>query len=239
MRLEEPLKNIGAKPISPNGTQVYVSQEFGGNPATYAQFGLKGHDGRDYAAPKGTPVYAAHDGFIVNSVATDVGNYGLRIQIGSADKSFITNYGHFSKVEFPEIPFNLNNEQYPVKKGDLIGLVGSTGFSTGPHLHFGLRFYENYQVKNYNNGYYGYVDPVPYMLRKNEMQVLKVNGEATLVIKNLDGKFYEVATTPELYPVVAKILGLNDQSVFDSVNRAEVDANMGGQAKAGISFISK
>jgi len=82
------------------------------------------HKGVDIAAPIGTPVFSAEDG-VVDYVGENNG-YGLMIQINSGKDSYI--YGHLSQI-------NVYSGQY-VKKGQLIGRVGNTGVSTGPHLHF-------------------------------------------------------------------------------------------------------
>lgn len=86
------------------------------------------HRGIDLAAPEGTEVYAITDGTV-----TEIGNdpvYGIYIVITHKDR--ITSlYGHLQKAETV-----LNST---VKSGTLIGRVGTTGQSTGPHLHFELR----------------------------------------------------------------------------------------------------
>jgi len=87
----------------------------------------KMHSGVDIAAPKGTEVYAAKDGKVVH--AGFLGNAGLA---GILDHGGLeTRYYHLSRIEAQQG----NN----VRQGDLIGLVGSTGASTGPHLHFETR----------------------------------------------------------------------------------------------------
>lgn len=86
------------------------------------------HRGVDIAAPEGTPVLAARAG-TVTEVGTDpaLGNYVV-IEGGG----FETRYGHLSAVEAREGDL--------VQAGRRIGRVGSTGLSTGPHLHFEVRF---------------------------------------------------------------------------------------------------
>jgi hypothetical protein len=86
------------------------------------------HQGLDLAAPEGTEVYAARDGEVVE-LGTDpiYGNY-IIIRHGETWASL---YGHLSKFEIA-----LRSR---VRSGTLIGRVGSTGQSTGPHLHFELR----------------------------------------------------------------------------------------------------
>ena len=83
------------------------------------------HRGTDYAAPRGTPVYAAGDGRIVEAGYNSAnGNY-VFIQHG---ESFKTHYLHLNKRRVS------NGDR--VKQGQVIGTVGSTGSATGPHLHY-------------------------------------------------------------------------------------------------------
>jgi len=83
------------------------------------------HRGTDYAAPTGTPVYAAGDGRVVEAGYTRPnGNY-VFIQHG---ESYKTHYLHLHKRRV--------NTGERVKQGDVIGTVGSTGSATGPHLHY-------------------------------------------------------------------------------------------------------
>ncbi|MDR3335700.1 MAG: M23 family metallopeptidase [Treponema sp.] len=89
---------------------------------------LRNHQGLDLAAPMGTEVYAARDGTV-----TDIGEdsiYGKYVIIRHKD-NWTSLYGHLS-----EINTALRRD---VQSGTLIGRVGSTGQSTGPHLHFELR----------------------------------------------------------------------------------------------------
>ena len=87
------------------------------------------HTGIDLAAPMNTPVYAAGDGVVVAATASDAG-YGNHIVIAH-DGHTLTLYGHLAVMGV--------KPGDPVKQGQLIGLVGSTGNSTGPHTHFEVR----------------------------------------------------------------------------------------------------
>lgn len=84
------------------------------------------HSGIDIAGPTGTPIVAAADGVVITSEWHD-GGYGNLVEIEHPDGS-ITLYAHNSqnRVSVGEV----------VKKGQLIAFMGSTGYSTGPHLHF-------------------------------------------------------------------------------------------------------
>ncbi|UCN00668.1 peptidoglycan DD-metalloendopeptidase family protein [Sulfurimonas sp. SWIR-19] len=90
----------------------------------------KAHLGVDYAARRGTPVIAAGRGVIV--WASRMGSYGNLIKIRHAD-GYETRYAHLKSFR------RGIHRGRRVKKGQTIGYVGSTGRSTGPHLHFELR----------------------------------------------------------------------------------------------------
>ena len=89
----------------------------------------KFHAGIDIAAKKGTPVYASSSGEVKISALNNNG-YGNLIVIDHGN-TITTWYGHLDE--------RFVKENQKVKKGDLIGKVGSTGRSTGPHLHFEIR----------------------------------------------------------------------------------------------------
>jgi hypothetical protein len=85
------------------------------------------HEGVDLAVPRGTPVYAASEGVVTG--ARPNGGYGNWIRVDHAD-GVATAYGHLSRFA-PRIKPGVR-----VARGELLGLSGSTGRSTGPHLHF-------------------------------------------------------------------------------------------------------
>lgn len=100
----------------------------------------KYHNGIDLASPTGTAIYAAYDGIVVAAAySSSMGNY-VMIDHGSG---LYTIYMHASKLYV--------SEDDVVVRGETIAAVGSTGRSTGPHLHFGVRL----------NG--AYVDPSNYV----------------------------------------------------------------------------
>ena len=84
------------------------------------------HEGMDVAARTGTPVRAAADGTV--TIARRNGNYGLFVEIKHGSYGYKTRYAHNSRL--------LVKAGQQVKKGDIISQVGSTGKSTGPHLHY-------------------------------------------------------------------------------------------------------
>lgn len=95
---------------------------------TYPFRHLWEHSGVDLAAPTGTPVRAAAPGIVAwTRTGRSYGNYVMIIH----EDGFATLYAHLSG-------FNVTADDF-VGRGDTIGFVGSTGFSTGPHLHFEVR----------------------------------------------------------------------------------------------------
>ncbi len=100
------------------------------------------HYGQDFEVPYGTNVYATGDGKVINS-GWNSGGFGNCIVIDH-DNGLQSTYGHLSKIKVPE---GMN-----VKRGDLIGLSGSTGTSSGPHLHYQIdQFGEHKNAINFFN----------------------------------------------------------------------------------------
>jgi murein DD-endopeptidase MepM/ murein hydrolase activator NlpD len=85
------------------------------------------HYGVDLAAPNGTPVHAIADGAV--EMAAWHGGYGRYVQIRH-DDVYQSGYGHLSRIASGLRPGSV------VRRGDVIGYVGSTGLATGPHLHY-------------------------------------------------------------------------------------------------------
>lgn len=91
------------------------------------------HSGTDLGAPTGTPVLAAYAGEV--SMADWSGGYGLMVVLRHLEGTQESRYAHLSEV--------LVKAGQSVQKGEVIGRVGSTGLSTGPHLHFEWRHLTN------------------------------------------------------------------------------------------------
>lgn len=107
------------------------------------------HAGLDIAANYGTPVYALQEGYV--TFVGSLGGYGKAVKI-------LHQYPDMPEIPTIETLYAHNSEllvsvgQY-VKRGDPIALIGSTGRSTGPHLHFEVHY----------NG--GYVNPIDYLIK--------------------------------------------------------------------------
>jgi len=102
------------------------------------------HNGCDFSAPRGTPIYATGDGKVI-SVSTSFGGFGKLVVIDHG-YGFVTKYAHMSS-------FNVKKGA-KVKRGDCIGFVGTTGTSTAPHLHYEI----HYKGKPINPVHYFYQD---------------------------------------------------------------------------------
>ena len=86
----------------------------------------KMHRGLDFTAPQGTPIYATGDGVIITAGNSGDG-YGNHVEINHG-YGYVTLYGHMVRVKV--------RSGQKVKRGEIIGWVGSTGKSTGPHCHY-------------------------------------------------------------------------------------------------------
>ena len=102
--------------------------------------GMRAHKGIDLPATTGTPIHASADGVV--GKADWFGGYGLFVELEHGG-SMETRYGHMSRIAVAE--------GQRVRKGDVIGYVGSTGRSTGAHLHYEVRIGGEA------------VNPIPYM----------------------------------------------------------------------------
>jgi len=107
----------------------------------------KMHKGMDFTSPRGTPIFASGDGVIVRADNRSSG-YGNHIRIDHG-YGYITLYAHLHK-------YNVKKGQ-KVKRGDVIGFVGSTGRSQAPHLHYEVR--KDGKHINPINFYYGNLTP--------------------------------------------------------------------------------
>ncbi|MCY4512098.1 MAG: peptidoglycan DD-metalloendopeptidase family protein [Bdellovibrionales bacterium] len=104
------------------------------NETLYADHDPQFHNGMDIAAKAGSPVLATADG-CVQFIGYDEGGYGKLIVIDHGS-DVATYYAHLSEVK---IKPNQSKTRHCVKRGEVIGAVGSTGKSTGPHLHYEVR----------------------------------------------------------------------------------------------------
>jgi len=109
----------------------------------------KMHNGMDFTAPRGTPIYATGDGKVIK--ASRASGFGKVVYIDHGF-GYVTKYGHMSK-------FNTRKGR-KVKRGDIIGYVGNSGLSSGPHLHYEV--HKNGKPINPVNFYHGDLTPEEY-----------------------------------------------------------------------------
>ena len=112
----------------------------------------KFHKGMDFSAKSGTPIYATGDGKVKKADAK-VSGFGNHIEINHG-YGYMTLYAHLSKYKV--------RAGQKVKRGDIIGYVGSTGRSEAPHLHYEV--HKNGEVVNPLNFYYGSISAKEYIL---------------------------------------------------------------------------
>ncbi|HET8580987.1 MAG TPA: peptidoglycan DD-metalloendopeptidase family protein [Candidatus Paceibacterota bacterium] len=127
---------------------IRVTQYFGDTDfSRTGAYDGKGHNGVDFAAAIGTPVYAAADGVVADTGNTDKGgcySYGKWILLQYPD-GLSSIYGHLSEIDVAP--------GQAVADGQRIGYSGFTGYATGPHLHFGLFVTDAVKVMNLGTWY--------------------------------------------------------------------------------------
>ncbi len=111
----------------------------------------KMHEGMDFTAKTGTPIYATGDG-VVKNADNSLSGFGNHIEINHG-YGYLTLYGHLSKYKV--------HAGQRVKRGDVIGYVGSTGRSEAPHLHYEV--HKDGKVVNPINFYYGNISAAEYV----------------------------------------------------------------------------
>ncbi|MDX2241406.1 MAG: M23 family metallopeptidase [Leptolyngbyaceae cyanobacterium bins.302] len=135
-------------PITPNTpapSATYIQPTKGTLTSGYGWRWGRMHKGIDIAGAIGTPIVASADGEVIFS-GWNTGGYGYLVEIRHSDGS-ITRYAHNSKLL-------VNSEDF-VKQGQAIALMGSTGYSTGSHLHFEIILRQK-----------GHVNPMAFLPKK-------------------------------------------------------------------------
>ena len=127
------LKYSGGVMIWPTLESSYITSPYGSR-LHPIQGVIKNHDGIDIGGNTGDPVYAAADGIVIYSTF-NTGGYGNMVMIdhglNTEGIKIVTLYAHGNKL--------LKNVGDTVKQGDIVMEMGSTGNSTGPHVHFEVR----------------------------------------------------------------------------------------------------
>lgn len=146
-----PIKNGATKIVSGFGYRlhpIYKTIQF--------------HAGIDILVPRGTPIYATGDGVVTTPAQNSLSGYGICVVLNHG-YGYETLYGHLSRKAV--------SEGQVVKRGELIGYVGSTGMSTAPHLHYEVWKYD----KRLNPVNYFYNDLTPEEYQK----VIELSSKVT------------------------------------------------------------
>ncbi|TVQ06386.1 MAG: M23 family metallopeptidase [Leptolyngbya sp. DLM2.Bin27] len=134
--LESEAEQAAAFPSGkPVAGDLPVSSEFGLRPNPFGGRGYEMHEGIDFAGPVGKPILATAEGVVVTAEYS--GGYGNHVKVDHG-YSYETLYAHLSELEV-EIGDR-------VRRGEVLGYLGSTGRSSGPHLHYSI--YRNGQAVN-------------------------------------------------------------------------------------------
>ncbi|MEM9986672.1 MAG: M23 family metallopeptidase [Bacteroidota bacterium] len=118
------------------------------------------HTGIDMQASKGTPIYATADG-VIRLARQSRGGYGKQVEIEHGSIGYVTKYAHMSDIQV--------KQGQHVKRGDIIGLSGNTGLSSGPHLHYEI-IKEGRKI-NPLDYFYGEITPEEYVNLRKEAGV--------------------------------------------------------------------
>ena len=179
-----------------------ITFDFGESPDWYvAQFGYP-HNGLDFGCPIGTPVLATDDGTVIfTDDVPDSGGTGVQIQHSWGSSL----YWHLSEISVK------SGDQ--VKKGDVIGKSGNTGYSTGPHLHFGIKITE-LPCEAMRN----WCDPKPYMEEAGEIESEPESKDTV----------YTVVEGDTLWDISEKFYGVGYQwrTIFDANQEKIEDPNV-------------
>lgn len=194
-----------------------ITQEFGKRPEYYKQFGFAGHEGLDLVPLTSVrDIVAVEDGEILRDV--DPGErfdaYGYLTTVWNPQSRRCWWYAHSEK--------NFVEPGQRIKRGDKIAVMGSSGNVDGAHLHLGLtESDENRNRINTNNGYKGFINPLPILEMLNK-GTTTMPDETMTIEKNLFSKlvgnsgkwdqtvkYVELPTDPSLTPFedVQRVIG--------------------------------
>lgn len=151
-------------------TKHIITQLFGSTVDSKRLYTSGTHNGVDFGTPVGTPVKSVLAGTVIGTGNTDLQpgcySFGKWVMVSHAN-GLSTMYGHFSAISVKQGDV--------VAAGDLLGLSGNTGYSTGPHLHFGVYATQGTRIQRYTNSNYcknmtipiadtkAYLDPMVYL----------------------------------------------------------------------------
>lgn len=173
-------------PVKPNT----ITQGFGVNGKWYQDHGINivGHNGLDFFCTLGQEICAAHDGLVIFSGLE--ANNGEYIEIITNEEKDMDGVIAYAKTVYCHFQRGGRNVAVgdKVVAGQVIGYAGSTGLSTGVHLHFGLKRDTkgkgpiDYATLDWNNGYFGALNPKKYFNGFYACDAVKVQGTFSKII---------------------------------------------------------
>jgi murein DD-endopeptidase MepM/ murein hydrolase activator NlpD len=170
----------------------YIIQKFGlenTNPNMlkfYQSFGLKGHNGWDFICKDKDPLYfncLDYEGEVIELSYDRNAGIGIVVGVRTPRDNFKLIYWHLDRIEV--------RVGQKVSTGQLLGHNDNTGYSTGTHLHFGLKKCdENFNTLDRDNGYRGAISPEPYYknvyvkeLVDTQLRIIKVARKVIVLLK--------------------------------------------------------
>jgi murein DD-endopeptidase MepM/ murein hydrolase activator NlpD len=160
---EEPLPSgvIADFPWPVKNVAPFVTQAFGANPEVYRKFGVPAHEGIDMRTGFNAEIVAVWPGVVYQKYKSDIYGHHVRLRHKIGECMFETIYAHFWRSS------GLSVGQ-TVEQGEQVGRSGSSGRSTGAHLHFGLKLHSANCAKPATpaqqryNWPFNIIDPTPY-----------------------------------------------------------------------------
>lgn len=168
-----------------------VNQPFGTNGQWYRDNGIDiiGHNGIDYRATHGQPVYATHDGEVVYAGMDSKEGYGI-VLMTNEEFEYKDGEAHFNTKYWHLLPNFVVTFGDKVRAGDLLGYCDNSGFSTSDHLHFALKpvlkLVAGWNNLEKDNGYMGGIDPTSYFNGSYAEDVKQILSISKLLIKALE-----------------------------------------------------
>lgn len=194
-----------------------INQHFGDNPEWYERFGLPGHGGVDLYALNNSSIYAVQDAIVYEVSMNPEDNYGIHIRLHhhAGDDTYETLYAHLNSVTV--------SEGMVIAAGDTIGKAGSTGNSTGVHLHLSFKHFGHTYTDEHGVWPYNIHNPEPYLAKffstapsSTPSIGLHLRADPTELSQ---GEWDEVSTLKSINkPSAVKVLHNHPQNVVSQAN---------------------
>ncbi len=219
-------------PLSPNFTYIFSRHN---NPNYYSAHGVR-HFGFDIQASNilGTTVYAAQTGTVVSSAFELNGglNYGYMISVRSVNNDPNGQPLHYTYAHLLEAPKSINGSYilsgYGVVRGSIVGKVGSSGNSSGPHLHMEITkngsWYHNGIIANTVNPYHFYSHRINFT---GDVTLWGSSGVSPIATDDSD--YNKMNRSDELYYINTSLIAYVGEVAFNNwlkQNNAKVNSNL-------------